>query len=173
MTQGCVPKATCLCLGPAGSGKSLLLRRLQDRHVVDHTTATVPTVGTNLVTVPLPDHTQVTIRELGGSMAPLWHHYFQNISRVMFVVDASNLCQIAAAGVLLYTILSEPQLQNVKVLMVLAKMDASYRQMRNEALLILQYRRLKQEVSQHITTAEVSATTGEGLSVIIGWLGEK
>uniref|UniRef100_A0A1B6K8U9 Uncharacterized protein n=1 Tax=Homalodisca liturata TaxID=320908 RepID=A0A1B6K8U9_9HEMI len=117
MTQGCAPKATCLCLGPTGSGKSLLLRRLQDRHVVDHTTATVPTVGTNLVTVSLPDHTQV--------------------------------------------------------LMVLAKMDASYRQMRNEALLMLQYRRLKQEVPQHITTAEVSATTGEGLNMIIAWLGEK
>lgn len=52
-------------------------------------------------------------------------------------------------------------------------MDASYRQMRNEALLMLQYNRLKQEVSQKIETAEVSATTGEGLSSIITWLTEK
>lgn len=105
----------CLCLGPTGSGKSLLLRKLQDRHIVDNTTSTVPTVGTNLVTVPLLDQIQVIIRELGGSMAPLWHHYYQDIKKVMFVVDASNLCQIAAAGVLLYTILSEPKLQSAKV----------------------------------------------------------
>lgn len=58
---------------------------------------------------------KVTVRELGGFMAPLWHHYFHDINKVMFVVDASNLCQIAAAGVLLYTILTEPKLQNAKV----------------------------------------------------------
>lgn len=55
------------------------------------------------------------MRELGGFMAPLWHHYFHDINKVMFVVDASNLCQIAAAGVLLYTILTEPNLRNAKV----------------------------------------------------------
>lgn len=55
------------------------------------------------------------MRELGGFMAPLWHHYFHDINKVMFVVDASNLCQIAAAGVLLYTILTEPKLRNAKV----------------------------------------------------------
>lgn len=58
---------------------------------------------------------KVTVRELGGFMAPLWHHYFHDINKVMFVVDASNLCQIAAAGVLLYTILTEPKLKNAKV----------------------------------------------------------
>ncbi|XP_054257421.1 ADP-ribosylation factor-like protein 16 [Macrosteles quadrilineatus] len=151
----------------------MLLRKLQGRHVVDNTTATVPTTGTNLVAVTLFDQSQITIRELGGPMAPMWCHYYQDITKVMFVVDASNLCQIAAAGVLLYTILAEPQLQKVKIMMVLAKMDASYRQMRNEALLMLQYNRLKQEVPQNITIAEVSATTGEGISTVISWLGEK
>lgn len=57
--------------------------------------------------------------------------------------------------------------------MVLSKMDASYRQMRNEALLMLQYDRLKKEVPQNITTAEVSATTAEGLNTVISWLKEK
>lgn len=60
-----------------------------------------------------------------------------------------------------------------QILMVLAKMDASYRQMRNEALLMLQFNRLKKEVLQNVTTAEVSATTGEGLSSITAWLSEK
>jgi ADP-ribosylation factor-like protein 1 len=49
--------------------------------------------------------------------------------------------------------------------MVLAKMDASYRQMRNEALLMLQYNRLKQEVPQTITTAEVRKLTQKSVKL--------
>lgn len=48
-------------------------------------------------------------------MAPLWNQYYRNVTRIIYVVDASNLCQIAAAGVLLYTVLAEPQLKNAKV----------------------------------------------------------
>lgn len=61
---GQTPKVTCLCLGPTGSGKSLLLRRLQNRHVVDNTTSTVPTVGTNIVTVPLSEQVMYRIRNI-------------------------------------------------------------------------------------------------------------
>lgn len=48
-------------------------------------------------------------------MAPLWNQYYHNVTKIIYVVDASNLCQIAAAGVLLYTVLAEPQLKNSKV----------------------------------------------------------
>ena len=83
--------AACLCLGPTGSGKTLLLRRLQNPKV-DETTPTVETVGTNLVSVPkaAPAKSEkenkkrknweekdcVGIREVGGSMAPLWASYY-------------------------------------------------------------------------------------------------
>lgn len=49
-------------------------------------------------------------------------------------------------------------------------MDVSYRQMRNEALLILQMRRLQKEVKQEITVIEASAITGEGRNEILQWL---
>ena len=55
------------------------------------------------------------MREVGGAMAPLWNQYYKNITKIIYVVDASNLCQIAAAGVLLYTVLAEPQLKHAKV----------------------------------------------------------
>ena len=41
----------CLCLGPQSSGKTLLLKRLQNTEVTD-ITPTVETVGTNIVPVP-------------------------------------------------------------------------------------------------------------------------
>ncbi|ENN71380.1 hypothetical protein YQE_11927, partial [Dendroctonus ponderosae] len=48
-------------------------------------------------------------------------------------------------------------------------MDHSYRQMRNEALLMLQMKRLQQEISQHVTIVEASAISGEGRDAILRW----
>lgn len=85
-------------------------------------------------------------------------------------MDASNLCQISAAGVLLYSLLVEPRLANVKIGLVLGKMDLSYRQMRNEALLMLHFSRLEREVKQKITVFEASGMDGQGIEEIRSWL---
>lgn len=82
----------------------------------------------------------------------------------------SNLCQISAAGVLLYSLLVEPKLQHVKIGLILGKMDLSYRQMRNEALLILHFTRLKREVGQNITIFEASGMTGQGVEQLRDWI---
>lgn len=109
-------RATCLCLGPTGSGKTLLLKRLQSRLVVDATSCSVPTVGTDIITIKTPENQKnIVIREVGGTMAPIWNKYYDGTNKIMFVIDTSNLCQIAAAGILFYTILTEPQLQKAKV----------------------------------------------------------
>lgn len=105
---------TVLCLGPTGSGKTLLLKKLQNFEQVDETSSSVPTVGTNLFTIKRGNFS-VTVRELGGIMAPLWNKYFNGITKIIYVVDASNLCQISAAGLLLYTILADPLLKSAKV----------------------------------------------------------
>lgn len=105
----------CLCLGPTGSGKTLLLRKLQNQDPIDLTTVTVPTIGTNIVDIQLKNMAKIMIRELGGEMAPIWKNYYNNVKKIIYVVDASNLCQISAAGVLLYGILTETSLRNIKV----------------------------------------------------------
>ncbi|ERL91052.1 ADP-ribosylation factor-like protein 16 [Dendroctonus ponderosae] len=158
-----------LCIGPEGSGKSLLLKKLQSPNYVDNTTTSVPTVGTNILSLRVADKLY-TIREVGGTLAPMWPNYFVNVGKVMYVVDASNLCQISAAGVLLYTVLVNPLLRKAKFLLVLTKMDHSYRQMRNEALLMLQMKRLQQEIPQHVTIVEASAISGQGRDAILRWI---
>ncbi|XP_014279379.1 ADP-ribosylation factor-like protein 16 [Halyomorpha halys] len=160
----------CLCIGPTGSGKTLLLRNLVCPASVDFTTSSAPTMGTTIKTIKLKEQTSVTICELGGNVAPLWPKYFSGINKIMFVVDASNLCQISAAGVLLYSVLADPALRNAKILLVLSKMDASYRQMRNEALLMLQIKRLQIEIPQEITIIQASSYSSEGLDEIRKWL---
>lgn len=49
-------------------------------------------------------------------------------------------------------------------------MDVSYRQMRNEALLMLQMRRLLKEITQNLTIIEASAVDGEGRDQILNWI---
>ncbi|KAJ8924085.1 hypothetical protein NQ315_006866 [Exocentrus adspersus] len=161
-----------LCLGPLSSGKTLLLRNLQSNGNIDSTTTAVPTMGTNIFNVKIEEKTY-EVRELGGAMAPIWSMYLNDIVKVIYVVDASNLCQISAASVLLYTILVNPALRNAEILLVLSKMDVSYRQMRNEALLMLQMKRLQKEVKQNITIMEASAISGEGRKEILNWIKEK
>jgi putative protein kinase ArgK-like GTPase of G3E family len=51
-------------------------------------------------------------------------------------------------------------------------MDASYRQMRNEALLMLQLTQLKKEIPQDIAVVEASAMTGQGIDKVLKWLQE-
>ncbi|XP_030565491.1 uncharacterized protein LOC115765890 [Drosophila novamexicana] len=114
----------------------------------------------------------IQVLEIGGSMAPLWRQsqYFEDVKKLIYVVDASNLCQISAAGVLFYSILTEPRLQKVRILLVLTKMDYSYRQMRNEALLMLQMSKLQKQIRQQVTIVEASAVTKVGLNSIYEWL---
>lgn len=49
-------------------------------------------------------------------------------------------------------------------------MDMSYRQMRNEALLMLQIEKLKSQIPQTITIAEFSAIDGTGSDKLFTWL---
>lgn len=176
----------------------MLLNSIQYPGSVNFTTHSVNTVGTNLYTIhydgdPKPQRKKpkksVTIRELGGEMAVMWKNYYtESVEKIMFVVDTSNLCQISCAGefvfvqfslqlklffilgVLLYSILAEPKLQKAKVCLILTKMDYAYRQMRNEALLMLQIEKLKTQVPQEISIIEASAITREGLDQIVEWL---
>ncbi|XP_026727477.1 ADP-ribosylation factor-like protein 16 [Trichoplusia ni] len=160
-------KIPVLCLGPKGSGKTTLLKKLQKAEGIDNTYSPVPTIGTNIYDVYYTNKNgkkqMLSIREVGGEMAPLWHNYLDGVEKVIYVIDTSNLCQISAAAVLLYTLLAEPKLKNAKFILVLSKMDASYRQMRNEALLMLQHARLSVELSNAPTLLEASPLTGEGI----------
>lgn len=116
---------SCLCLGPKRSGKTHLLKALQDPDSIDHTSYSKPTVGTNIFEIKFPSKQEkkddkptkrppvetmaqaakrktllktIKILEIGGDMAPLWRQFFGNVNKIVYVVDTSNLCQISAAG---------------------------------------------------------------------------
>lgn len=123
--------SSCLCLGPKQSGKTHLLSSLQTAGSITNVSHSVPTIGTNIFTIKLPEigsknanstlptttasattkktagnssfrrsskKPSITIMEIGGSMAPMWDNYLNNVSKILYVIDTSNLCQISAAG---------------------------------------------------------------------------
>lgn len=73
-------------------------------------------------------------------------------------------------GVLFYSALVDVRLAKVDVLLVLTKMDLAYRQMRNEALLILNLKKIMQQSKQNITIVETSAVAKTGVDSVLDWL---
>lgn len=102
-----------LCLGPKYSGKTHLLTKLTKLQLGENVTSPhiVPTIGTNIFPIKLPakqkiaskqqqkSNVYVQVREVGGTMAPMWKNYLNDVKKLMYVVDTSNLCQISAAGI--------------------------------------------------------------------------
>lgn len=151
------------------------MKRLQG-DIVDDATQTIATNGVNLFLVkkePAQQQSGIIIREIGGHMAPLWKYYLEGVHKIIYVMDASNLCQISAVGILLYSLLVNPKLAKASFALVLSKMDLSYRQMRNEALLVLHMTRLQRETPQNITIIETSSVTGQGIEELRKWIFEK
>lgn len=124
-------------------------------------------------------------------MSPLWNRYYENVNRIIFVIDTSNLCEISGAGkrqflvrkcplcnypirmfpgVLFYSALVDTRLYKADVLLVLTKMDLAYRQMRNEALLILNLKKVMEKTKQKITIVETSAVANTGIDKVLEWL---
>ncbi|XP_070581262.1 ADP-ribosylation factor-like protein 16 [Ptychodera flava] len=168
----------CLLVGTTGVGKTLLLKRLQhcsnkgSFSEVNEAPATIPTVGTNLVNVNIGKKNDVTIRELGGCMGPIWHNYYKDCSVLMFMIDMANPCQVASSCIQLLTVLSHEQLQNVSVLLLLNKVDSPCAMNRNELDSLLRMREIISHAKQTITVLEISARRGQGLPELVKWLNE-
>ena len=73
---------------------------------------------------PLPPDC-VTIREVGGALAPLWHSYIEpgRTRALLYVVDASAPEALGAATLHLVELLAQPGLEGAPALVVFAKTD--------------------------------------------------
>lgn len=167
-----------LVLGLESAGKSLLIRRLQSLHSAERpgpiSADTVATVGTELHEVftgklsgPVK---RIIVREVGGSMVPLWPQYYPDAQCLVFVVDCTAHAQLAPAQVELYELLSEPELREVTVAVVLSKIDLPGALSRVEVDMVLQLRDLKKMMQDRLTVLEVSAWDGTNVPDLLEWM---
>lgn len=141
-----------LVLGSEGSGKTLLVNRLSSYVKLKPTAngvngppeinthlshdfgiheesiksmATIPTIGVEMTTIELSGSKErIILREVGTSMASMWHEYFEDSLAVIFVIDGSDFGSLASAWVLLLEILSEQKLLTGKHIMItISKLD--------------------------------------------------
>ncbi|XP_027373758.1 ADP-ribosylation factor-like protein 16 isoform X4 [Bos indicus x Bos taurus] len=169
----------CLLLGATGVGKSLLVKRLQKLSSRDgkgdlgDPPPTRPTVGTNLTDIVAQK--KITIRELGGCMGPIWSSYYGNCHSLLFMVDASNPTQLSASCVQLLGLLSAEELAKASVLILFNKMYVSVSDLPcymtiEEMKSLIRLPDLMACAKQNITTLEISAWKGTGLSDVLRWL---
>ncbi|KAG8565135.1 hypothetical protein GDO81_012731 [Engystomops pustulosus] len=164
----------CLVLGPSGVGKTLLMKRLQklctrDSPDLGDAPPTQPTVGTNLTDLTI-QRTCVTVREVGGSMVPIWPSYYKDCKTVLFIVDAANPNQVSASCMQLLSVLSSPALSTVSVLVVFNKTDLPCYMSLVEMKSLFRLDDIIACAKQPITVVETSALEGSGLQEVLQWL---
>ena len=109
------------CVGVESAGKSFLLSSLCDPSF-QQDTYLVPTVGINIFTLNTDSRTTVTIRELGGALCAVWSSYIASETKLIFVIDSSDLGSVALVATKLtecVTLLEENSARENKVIIEL------------------------------------------------------
>lgn len=109
-----------LMLGLDGAGKTTVLYGLKLGEVV----TTVPTIGFNVERVEYKN-VSFTVWDVGGQerIRQLWRFYFDNVQGLIFVVDCSDTERVKTAVEELLSILNEPTLRDVVLLVFANKQD--------------------------------------------------
>ena len=166
-----------LVLGAEGTGKTLLLKRIQNSipdvsdepQAFDTVPSTVPTIGTNIVTAMF-NRKKFNFRELGGAMAPIWKNYFNESNAVIFMVDTTNNFQVSASTILFMDVLKSDDLANLPILLVYNKIDLHSSLTVKELKFVQRVDELQQKISPQLKIVECSLKTGVGLGAVRDWV---
>lgn len=169
-------------LGPSRSGKTSLLKRLQDSHFEQlknffSLPPTVQTNGTNLLRlIKKSEHRpqeeqEFIVQEIGGNIIELCFDYLPKCHKFVYVVDSSELNQLAFNFKYLMQILTSHSARNKPLLLVLNKADLHCTMQTNEFEEALFLENLKNEFpTNSVSTVRSSCLTGKGLREIYDWI---
>lgn len=173
----------CLVLGPEGSGKTLLLRKLKEHSgktqskeyeagIVGEETLehTMPTVGVNLEHLALSNGNTCTAREIGGQMAPLWENAYAKCTMIIYVVDSSNRAQVSASTVLFLDLLSSDKTREKPILLFFNKIDLPLGLGLQEYKSVMRLEDILTHATQNIVVISGSGWTGEGIDDVLKWI---
>ncbi|KAK2166856.1 hypothetical protein LSH36_34g03000, partial [Paralvinella palmiformis] len=131
---------------------------------------TIPTVGTNLVNVVTSKKTEITVRELGGCMAPIWHNYYKDCQALMFMIDVSNKQQVSSSCIQLMDVINHEALQTADLLIILNKIDVQGCMSRLELDFVMRLNEIQKHARQKMTLLDISARQGKGLQEVTRWI---
>merc|ERR1712137_1280932 len=130
---------------------------------------TIPTIGFNVETVEYKN-ISFTVWDVGGEdkIRPLWRHYCQNTTHVVFVVDSNDRDRVGEAREELLKMLQEEELREVVLLVFANKQDLPNAMDPAEVAAKLGLTNLPETRTWHIQPS--CATSGDGLYEGIDWL---
>ncbi|CAF0833914.1 unnamed protein product [Rotaria sp. Silwood1] len=110
-----------LMLGLDNAGKTTILyrmKRTEDFH-------TVPTIGFNVETISPCRGISLTVWDVGGQdhLRTLWHHYFDNIDGLVFVIDSTDARRLNLARAELEGIYQHDSMKHVPLIVLANKQD--------------------------------------------------
>jgi len=129
-------------------------------------TATQPSIGIELIELAYRDAT-MAIREVGGTMQPLWTQKIENAGAVLFVADTASAGGASGAVVEVCDVLR--QTPDKCVLLFLNKRDASSALPEETVRLLFGLEELEAASDGRLTVIWGSALTGEGLEAMLNW----
>lgn len=181
----------CLVLGPEGSGKTMLLRKLPEYSRLHHRSSkvketvamedtvgvscdevnqTIPTVGTNIQRLQFSKNTSCTLKEYGGQMAPIWCNAYKDASMVIYTIDASNRLQVSFSIVALLDLLSAEPLKGKPLLIFFNKTDLPLGMSLVEYKSVMRLEDIMAHSRQPLEVVEGSCWSGNGLDTIFKWI---
>jgi len=164
-----------LFMGAKGSGKSLLLRRLQtlsgEKRLTpfDAIPGTKPTEGTDALNFKFRG-TSFVFRELGGASIRGWESHATTPKAIVYVFDGADLTRTASNVVWLNNILTNSSFEEKRVLIVLSKCDVPDGIRFNVIDELIGFDRVRNPA--RLSFIETSAVVGVGLSDVFRWVGE-
>merc|ERR550514_932720 len=113
-------EARVLIMGLDAAGKTTILYKWKLGEIV----TTIPTIGFNVEQIASRNFT-ITAWDVGGrdKIRPLWRHYYQGTTAVVFVVDSNDRERIADARDELHRMMSEDELAGASLLVLANKQD--------------------------------------------------
>eukprot|EP01112_Ceratiomyxa_fruticulosa_P001808 TRINITY_DN1197_c0_g1_i2.p1 TRINITY_DN1197_c0_g1~~TRINITY_DN1197_c0_g1_i2.p1 ORF type:complete len:187 (+),score=25.65 TRINITY_DN1197_c0_g1_i2:344-904(+) len=117
----CCRSTRVLTLGLDNAGKSTILYYLK----LGEPVKTTPTIGFNVESITFGSGWSIDLWDVGGQdkIRPLWRHYFQNSSAVVFVIDTNDLERIKEAKEELHKLFEEELLKEALFLIFANKQD--------------------------------------------------
>lgn len=187
-----------LCVGTSGSGKSTLLQELQfkstENALAESGTSkkntnkpqpepsknTIPTVGTNLVNLIRPrlkknqtaPPDSVVVREVGGTLAPLWHTYIEpgRTKAILYTVDSSSPECIGAATIHLVDLIHRPGVvDSAHILIVFTKTDMPSSRSLSELMSLMRLSQIASVSRQNVNHVTFNLKEKENLQHIYDW----
>ena len=165
-----------LFMGPVGSGKTLLMRRLQtlsdEKRLTpfDPIPVTKPSKGMESTTFKFKGMSFI-FKELAGASIQEWEQHSRSAKALVFVFDGGDLTKMATNIVWLNEVLTSHHCEQKSVLIVLAKCDIPDCVRFNVIDEIVGFDRVLNPM--RISFLETSSVVGVGLSDILHWIADK